>query len=341
MRLINTRNYRLKDFSGEEHPEYAILSHRWRAGEEMTFQEFMSPNRSTHAGRSGYTKIVRACVKARLKGLEWLWVDTCCIIQNDNEDVARNIESMYSFYKNARLCIVYLHDVWQRGPWSRAGAPFEKSDWFKRGWTLQELLAPRPGDVLFFNAQWQRLGTRSTLAGAIHRVTGIPSSVLDGSASLFDTPRLDRMAWVWNRKTTEPSDLAYCLLGILDVTMEVHPGDDRTRAFQRLADAVAVQFPEPSIEELKDVKDIRVRLSQLGSKALLWTSSAHATNTTSSAPDPESDSMKFLPSSSTPGPLSSPSENEHSCNSECIQPLGQQKEPWLCESLSLWTFQKE
>lgn len=31
---------------------------------------------------------------------------------------------------------------------------FEKSDWFKRGWKLQELLAPQV--VLFVARQWQR-----------------------------------------------------------------------------------------------------------------------------------------------------------------------------------------
>lgn len=56
---------------------------------------------------------------------------------------------MYRWYSNAHECIVYLADVIEHpdvpsldGDF-RFYDSFERSTWFARGWTLQELLAPR------------------------------------------------------------------------------------------------------------------------------------------------------------------------------------------------------
>ncbi|KAH8710288.1 hypothetical protein GQ44DRAFT_714454, partial [Phaeosphaeriaceae sp. PMI808] len=54
---------------------------------------------------------------------------------------------MYRWYRNATKCYVFLSDVSvsaatetpQRSAWK---ASFRASEWFTRGWTLQELIAP-------------------------------------------------------------------------------------------------------------------------------------------------------------------------------------------------------
>jgi hypothetical protein len=50
---------------------------------------------------------------------------------------------MYRWYKNAKVCYAYLGDVTaaqnvQEANWASL---FARSKWFKRGWTLQELIA--------------------------------------------------------------------------------------------------------------------------------------------------------------------------------------------------------
>lgn len=51
------------------------------------------------------------------------------------------------------------------------GSAFSRSRWHYRGWTLPELLAP--DEVMFYNAYWERIGTRSGLADIMSKITRI------------------------------------------------------------------------------------------------------------------------------------------------------------------------
>jgi len=75
-------------------------------------------------------------------------------------------------YSRAQICYVYLFDVtasdvgnlcdiggYMDG-YERTNA-FGTSEWWSRGWTLQELIAP--DNVVFFDKDWVRLGTKSSL----------------------------------------------------------------------------------------------------------------------------------------------------------------------------------
>jgi hypothetical protein len=44
---------------------------------------------------------------------------------------------MFRYYKEARICYAYLSDIA-----SYKAEELTSSRWFKRGWTLQELIAP-------------------------------------------------------------------------------------------------------------------------------------------------------------------------------------------------------
>jgi hypothetical protein len=57
------------------------------------------------------------------------------------------------------------------------GEIIESSEWFRRGWTLRELIAPT--DVAFFSSTWKILGTRVALRGIISMITGIEQGVLE------------------------------------------------------------------------------------------------------------------------------------------------------------------
>ena len=108
---------------------------------------------------------------------------------------------------------------------------FKQTRWFKRGWTLQELLAPH--SVEFFSKDGARLGDKESLQHLIHNVTGIPIEALSGSdMSEFDVAK--RFSWAANRQTTEEEDGAYCLFGIFGVHLPLIYGEGRERALRRL-----------------------------------------------------------------------------------------------------------
>ncbi|EJF64438.1 hypothetical protein DICSQDRAFT_167595 [Dichomitus squalens LYAD-421 SS1] len=150
---------------------------------------------------------------------------------------------MYKWYGNASLCLAYLadvHDVAEsgdsvQGQLSAPGSEFRESEWFTRGWTLQELIAPER--VVFLCQAWRLLGTKAQLAEVFEEITGIGQGVLLHEESLHEISVARRMSWAAHRVTTKPEDLAYCLLGIFDITMPTTYGKG-CRAFHRLQEEI-------------------------------------------------------------------------------------------------------
>jgi len=141
MRLLERNNageFSLtKDFLDDDIPQYAILSHTWGADtEEATFEDLID---GTGAGKPGYDKIRFCGEQARCEGLQYFWVDTCCINKSNSTEFSEAINSMFRWYRNAAKCYVYLSDVsiptfnTNDKSWELA---FRKSRWFTRGWTL-------------------------------------------------------------------------------------------------------------------------------------------------------------------------------------------------------------
>ncbi len=119
---------------------------------------------------------------------------------------------------------------------------FTGSQWFTRGWTLQELLASRI--LVFISGDWEhRLGTKISLATLIMVATGIPEdhlrcfdpSVVGSPSSTFSNCSFAQAAsWAAARRTTRPEDTAYSMLGILNVNMPLLYGEGSAKAFLRL-----------------------------------------------------------------------------------------------------------
>jgi hypothetical protein len=119
----------------------------------------------------------------------------------------------------------------QHKEWLRC---FSASRWFTRGWTLQELIAPRR--LVFFSVEWEELGTKMDLAETIFNITEIPrDTLIYGDA--FGESVSRRMSWAAKRQTTRIEDMAYCLLGIFDINMPLLYGEGE-RAFQRLQEEI-------------------------------------------------------------------------------------------------------
>lgn len=154
---------------------------------------------------------------------------------------------MFSWYQGAQTCYAYLEDV--RHSSSKQGEGLKSSRWFKRGWTLQELIAPRA--LRFFDAQWQPMGYRDALAGQLARITGIAADLLSGPHlsilwALREYSVAQRMSWAANRQTTRPEDRAYSLLGLLGVSMPLLYGEG-LHAFRRLQEEVIMASSDLSI----------------------------------------------------------------------------------------------
>ncbi|SPO03262.1 uncharacterized protein DNG_05944 [Cephalotrichum gorgonifer] len=257
MRLINTTTLDIKFFSGDV-PPYAILSHTW-GEEEVTFQD-MERGLVSASARKGFAKIRGCCDQAVRDGYAWAWVDTCCIDKTSSSELSEAINSMYQWYKASAVCYVYMEDVEATSaatpvPGSslhlhgdaharRSNAyGFSRSRWFRRGWTLQELISPPY--LEFYDMHWSELGTKSSLLQELRRITGIRTGILMGDP-MTSCCMAERMSWAANRETTNVEDRAYSLLGIFDVNMPLLYGEGE-RAFIRLQEEILRRHEDLSL----------------------------------------------------------------------------------------------
>lgn len=239
--MIHAKNsFSLVDVTGNDIPQYAILSHTWgHEYEEVTFDDL---SKGIGTSKPGFRKIAFCAEQADKDGLQYFWVDTCCIDKTNSTELNEAINSMFKWYRKATKCYAYLSDVptINRGrldllsnrSWEH---PFRNSRWFTRGWTLQELLAPT--SVEFFSSDGWRLGSRNSLRREIHDITGIPTQALQGRP-LTQFKIKERSTWISGRETKLEEDMAYSLLGIFDVFIPLIYGEGRASAFRRLATAI-------------------------------------------------------------------------------------------------------
>ncbi|KAF2003869.1 HET-domain-containing protein [Amniculicola lignicola CBS 123094] len=216
-------------FDDDAIPPYAILSHTWGADEEeVTFADL---KKGEGKNKPGYEKIRFCREQAQHDGLQYFWINTCCINKANKAELAFAIRSMFRWYRNAVRCYVYLSDVSNDAIGSSEAVEslhwktaFCNSRWFTYGWTLQELLAPPL--VEFFSKDGEKLG--------------IPDSALQG-ASLFDFDVNEQISWNEHRTTKIPVDRAYSLMGILGVSLSPFDDESPAEALKRLTDEVDKQ----------------------------------------------------------------------------------------------------
>ncbi|KAI1805849.1 HET-domain-containing protein [Daldinia bambusicola] len=238
MWLINTQTCRLELVNEPEEYTYAILSHTWE-DEEVSFQEFQAPEQPH--GKRGFEKIMRTCELASARGLRYAWVDSCCIDKSSSAELSEAINSMFKWYTNAAVCFVFLSDL----PF---GSSFEdhfpRCRWLTRGFTLQEIVAPKVAE--FYDAKWEFRGRKPELNSLLADVTRIDYEVLCDSQARFEVPVARRMSWASMRQTTRVEDTAYCLMGIFGVNMPMLYGEGH-KAFMRLQEEIAKESSDLSL----------------------------------------------------------------------------------------------
>ena len=267
MWMLSTSRAELHYFTSPEviPDDYAILSHVWDR-KEQSFQDLQELQRRCSANGEkprdlADDKIRMCCELAESHGYKWVWIDTCCIDKTSSAELSEAINSMFRYYSRAAMCYAYLRDVsasrafigqnsivvqladdmWEE---TRNVSQFQNSQWHRRGWTLQELLAPR--SLALVADSWELLGYKIDLATELERATGIPAAVLRLEKPLTDYSIAQRMSWASKRRTTRVEDEAYCLLGVFDINIPTLYGEGR-KAFQRLQEEIMRKYPDTTL----------------------------------------------------------------------------------------------
>lgn len=194
MRLLNTDKLEVVVIPEDATPPYAILSHTWGA-DEVSLQDMDSLRAENgKTDRQGFKKVVDAANLAASHGYRWIWIDTCCIDKTSSAELSEAINSMYRWYENATVCYAHIEDCPEINPdleshpdaWT-----LQNTRWATRGWTLQELIAPKV--VLFYTKEWKFLGQKRdpSVCEALVRTTGIEAGVLLGQITVASASRID------------------------------------------------------------------------------------------------------------------------------------------------------
>jgi hypothetical protein len=173
---------------------------------------------------------------------------------------------MFRWYYDATQCYVYLLDVPSPPPCTTEFNPqswdsdFWRSRWFTRGWTLQELLAPR--SVEFFSRECVRLGDKFSLSKQISEITGVNISAIQG-APLSQFSVDERFLRMERRQTTLEVDRVYALAGILDIKIPLFKAIEGAIAFERLREMIDKR--EKCMHDLRssDPRDDKKRIEDI------------------------------------------------------------------------------
>ncbi|KAF2834758.1 HET-domain-containing protein [Patellaria atrata CBS 101060] len=239
---------------GTQSERYTTLSHCWGTAYSLSPPKLLRSNATEWYNFSDAQRLPStykdAITLTRLLGVRYLWIDSLCIIQDDEDDWRRESSKMASIYRNSYLTIAATAAEHSGiGCFSRASAsshvtrtrtkyevmrqesketyirlpPNEitsllSSPLYKRAWTLQEICLSKrrvhfADDQMYWQCQTRTCSEDGLLSAPTSSVT---PSLLD---SLVGTPNSMRTWWSWvedysNRKLTVQSDRLVAFAGI-------------------------------------------------------------------------------------------------------------------------------
>ncbi|KAJ8506960.1 hypothetical protein ONZ45_g10611 [Pleurotus djamor] len=285
--MIAVEGSRIKELTNKL-TRFAILSHTWGPN-EVTYQDVYAVTDSKTGRLPENAKLEGLMSRAAQYRCRYVWMDSICIDKSSSAELDESIRSMYTWYRTAYVCLVYL----SRSPSEPTSS--EKFPWFNRGWTLQELLAPKR--IIFFNEDWGRIFddmdgidekwnahfditrdpefVRHDYQLLANGFDYFPHSVSIETGKPTDPEYVPPIPWIahhtgisvedlnsytpkpsqarkiftymQNRTTTVPEDTAYCLAGLLGITLPTAYGEGADRALYRLQVACAGESDDRNI----------------------------------------------------------------------------------------------
>ena len=223
---------------------YVTLSHRWGKFEPLLGDIEKEVIYDLDTSSDGLLKLESFCLVCCQHGYVWAWSDTCCIDKDSSVELQEAIGSMFSWYWQSALTMVHLADVSEE-------SALVSSEWFRRGWTLQELLAPC--NLLFFTRKWViyrgislNHKKNNTILAELEQATGVSSQHIADFRPGVDDAR-SRLCWASTRCTTRPKDIAYSLFGVFGLHLPVLYGESAENALGRLLAEVISKSGDTSI----------------------------------------------------------------------------------------------
>ncbi|KAF9476972.1 hypothetical protein BDN70DRAFT_995264 [Pholiota conissans] len=241
----------ISDFLFSKFAGYAILSHRWLPTGELKYQDAFKQDWPSLDG-PGFEKVKGFCdVTYRYHKITLAWIDSLCINRESSAELSEAVQSMYRWYQDSSVCITYLRDTTSLGE-------MDSDEWFRRGWTLQELIAPKR--MQFYNREWIHLISDTGMDSndkanpvtqrIVTRRTGIEVEELVSFDPLRGSDVPTRMRWAASRTTTRPEDRAYSLMGIFGVNFSISYGEGSERAFFRLILSIITSRDTPIVAQV-------------------------------------------------------------------------------------------
>jgi hypothetical protein len=162
-----------------------------------------------------FEKLIIFCWISTRHFIRFVWFDSGCINKSSSAELEESIRSMFNWYSKSKVCIVHLADTTDV-------SSLRRDQWFTRGWTLQELLAPK--SIRFFGKSWEPITSHSFddddkaidsdskrhLWNHISDVTGIFPEQIPTFKPAIDHAR-NALVWSSKRQTTRVEDMAYCI----------------------------------------------------------------------------------------------------------------------------------
>ena len=229
-----------------EYYRYGMFSHKWEDNEPL-FESVVRLMVHDLEEYPTHDKLKMFCKIVQDAGLDWAWSDTCCLNKADQFVLQEALLSMFKWYQESALTVVFLFDVLspsQRGDLMR-------SIWNSRAWTLQEYHASKV--VRFYTKEWTPYMNLDIpnhkespeIISEMEEAIGISAQALMALRPGLDDIR-EKLCLSSTRRTTFIEDAAYSLLGIFSMSLPVVYGEG-DRALGRLLAQLLTSSRDTSI----------------------------------------------------------------------------------------------